>query len=59
VIPPEYLPRHHAEDWIFRGYCDHDAQSWVAFTGVKVRPWPPNAGLTTCAVTVPTDTLAE
>jgi predicted ATP-grasp superfamily ATP-dependent carboligase len=59
VMLQEYIPRHHAEDWIFHGYCDHDAQARVAFTGVKVRSWPPNAGVTTCAVTVPNDTLAE
>ena len=59
VMLQEYIPRHHAEDWIFHGYCDHDAQSRVAFTGVKVRSWPPNAGVTTYAVTVPNDTLAE
>lgn len=59
VMLQEYIPRHHAEDWIFHGYFDHDAQARVAFTGVKVRSWPPNAGVTTCAVTVPNETLAE
>ena len=36
-----------AEDWIFQGYFDAASESLVAFTGVKLRSWPPQPGRTT------------
>ncbi len=49
VMLQEYLPRDESEDWIFHAYCDHDSVARVAFTGVKLRAWPPHAGVTTLA----------
>ena len=49
VIVQEYLPREHAEDWIVHAYIGEDADSTVAFTGIKLRSWPPHAGVTAVA----------
>jgi D-aspartate ligase len=47
VMFQEYIPEDVAEDWIVHGYCDADSSCAVAFTGVKLRSYPPYAGLTT------------
>jgi D-aspartate ligase len=49
VVLQEYLPREEAVDWIVHGYFGADADPRVLFTGVKVRSWPPHAGMTSCA----------
>jgi D-aspartate ligase len=49
VILQEYLPEEHSEDWIVHGYFGADSIPRVLFTGIKVRSWPPHAGLTACA----------
>lgn len=59
VILQEYLPREQAEDWIVHGYFDADHAPRALFTGVKVRSWPPHAGMTACAYAVPNPELAE
>ncbi|MDQ4105045.1 MAG: ATP-grasp domain-containing protein [Actinomycetota bacterium] len=59
VIIQEYLPREHAEDWIVHAYFDADSAPSVLFTGIKVRSWPPHAGMTACAYVVPNPELAE
>jgi predicted ATP-grasp superfamily ATP-dependent carboligase len=59
VILQDYLPREHAEDWIVHLYCDASSACLVEFTGVKVRSWPPHAGMTACAYVVPNPELAE
>ena len=58
VLLQEYLPREHAEDWIVHGYVGGDGTPLVLFTGVKVRSWPPHAGITTSAVVVDNPELA-
>ena len=58
VILQEYVPREHAEDWIVHLYCDANSNCLVEFTGVKVRSWPPHAGMTACAYAVPNPGLA-
>jgi hypothetical protein len=55
----EYLPREEAEDWIFHTYCDASSRALVPFTGVKLRSWPPHAGVTTYARIVPNAELEE
>ncbi len=57
VILQEYLPREHAEDWIVHAYFG--SREPVLFTGVKVRSWPPHAGMTACAYVVANPELAE
>jgi hypothetical protein len=52
VILQEYLPREEAEDWIVHAYFGAGAGEPVMFTGVKVRSWPPHAGMTACAYAV-------
>jgi D-aspartate ligase len=53
----EYIPRDEAEDWIFHTYCNEASESLVPFTGVKLRSWPPHAGVTTYARVVRNDAL--
>ena len=59
VILQEYLPAEESEDWIFHGYCDESADLLVQFTEVKVRSSPPQAGMTSCAYSVPNPDLME
>ncbi len=46
AVVQEYLPDEVSEDWIVHGYCDERAETKVAFTGRKVRSWPPRTGAT-------------
>ena len=59
MILQDYVPREDAEDWIVHLYCDADSNCMVTFTGVKVRSWPPHAGMTACAYIVPNPGLAD
>ncbi|WP_431775464.1 ATP-grasp domain-containing protein [Streptomyces cucumeris] len=59
VVLQEYLPREHAEDWIVHAYVDSRSTPLALFTGVKVRSWPPHAGMTACAYAVDNKELAQ
>ncbi|TJZ52193.1 ATP-grasp domain-containing protein [Streptomyces piniterrae] len=59
VILQEYLPREDAEDWIVHAYADASGAALALFTGVKVRSWPPYAGMTACAYVVDNPELAQ
>ncbi len=59
VIVQEYLPEESSDDWIFQGYFDAAARPVVAFTGVKLRSWPPHAGPTTRAISVANTEVAR
>ncbi|WSQ11111.1 ATP-grasp domain-containing protein [Streptomyces sp. NBC_01231] len=59
VILQEYLPREQAEDWIVHAYFDRDSVPLALFTGVKVRSWPPHAGMTAHAYVVDNPELAD
>ncbi|MFI7406398.1 ATP-grasp domain-containing protein [Streptomyces sp. NPDC049541] len=59
VILQEYLPREDAEDWIVHAYFDRDSTPLAMFTGVKVRSWPPHAGMTANAYVVDNPELAD
>ncbi|WP_338697430.1 ATP-grasp domain-containing protein [Streptomyces sp. Q6] len=59
VILQEYLPREQAEDWIVHSYFDRDSTPRAMFTGVKVRSWPPHAGMTANAYVVDNPELAD
>ncbi|MFD8909977.1 ATP-grasp domain-containing protein [Streptomyces sp. NPDC059575] len=59
VILQEYLPRESAEDWIVHACFDADAGPLALFTGVKVRSWPPHAGMTAHAYVVDNPELAD
>ena len=49
VVLQDYLPDDVSEDWFVHGYCDADARVRIAFTGRKLRSWPPRTGATACA----------
>ncbi|MGI5459882.1 ATP-grasp domain-containing protein [Streptomyces sp. CA-249302] len=63
TLPPllvqEYIPRQQAEDWITHFYCGPGGRPRVLFTGLKLRSWPPYAGVTTRAVALRNPQLAE
>ncbi|WP_326807778.1 ATP-grasp domain-containing protein [Streptomyces sp. NBC_01186] len=59
VLLQEYLPLEEAEDWIVHGYFSPESEPRALFTGVKVRSWPPHAGMTASARTVANPELAE
>ncbi|WJV51292.1 ATP-grasp domain-containing protein [Streptomyces flavofungini] len=59
VILQEYLPREQAEDWVVHAYFDADSTPLTLFTGVKVRSWPPHAGMTATAYVVDNPELAD
>lgn len=59
VILQEYLPREEAEDWIVHACFDQDASPLAMFTGVKVRSWPPHAGMTANAYVVDNPELTD
>ncbi|MFD5568244.1 carboxylate--amine ligase [Streptomyces cadmiisoli] len=59
VVLQEYLPREHAEDWIVHAYFGADSVPRAMFTGVKVRSWPPHAGMTANAYIVANPELAD
>ncbi|MFI1766809.1 ATP-grasp domain-containing protein [Streptomyces sp. NPDC020800] len=59
VILQEYLPREEAEDWIVHACFDADSAPLALFTGVKVRSWPPHAGMTANAYVVDNPELAD
>ncbi|MBA2808251.1 ATP-grasp domain-containing protein [Streptomyces sp. KM273126] len=59
VILQEYLPREDAEDWIVHAYFDAQSTPLAMFTGVKVRSWPPHAGMTANAYVVDNPELAD
>lgn len=52
VILQEYIPPEQGQDWFAHLYCDATSTCRVLFTGVKVRSWPPGAGVTACAYSV-------
>ncbi|MER6418823.1 ATP-grasp domain-containing protein [Streptomyces sp. NPDC001137] len=59
VLMQEYIPRQQAEDWITHLYCGPGGVPRVLFTGLKLRSWPPYAGVTTRALALSNPELAE
>ncbi|GAA0688636.1 hypothetical protein GCM10010193_48400 [Kitasatospora atroaurantiaca] len=59
VILQEWLPRSEAEDWAVQLHLGAESGSRLLFTGVKVRSFPADAGITACAYSVPNTQLAE
>lgn len=51
VLLQEYVPRERATDWIAHAYFGSECDRRVVFTGRKLRSWPRQAGVTTCAYT--------
>jgi len=59
VLVQEYLPAEQAEDWFTHLYCPADGSAPLVFTGLKLRSWPPGAGVTTRALALDNPGLAE
>ncbi|MFE2727847.1 ATP-grasp domain-containing protein [Kitasatospora sp. NPDC059327] len=59
VLAQEYLPAEHAQDWITHLTCGPGGEPLAVFTGVKLRSWPPGAGVTTRARSIANPELAE
>lgn len=59
VILQDYLPEEVSQDWTFQGYFDASSRPLVAFTGQKLRSWPPHAGPTTRAISVANVEIAQ
>ena len=59
VLVQACIPADRAEDWITHLYCPADGGAPVVFTGVKLRSWPPDAGVTTRALASANPALAE
>lgn len=59
VLAQEYLPHEETTDWTSQICRDAKSGPVVVFTGVKVRSWPPRAGVTTFAYTADNPELAE
>src|SRR5262249_33133935 len=59
LIFQEYIPQSCSEDWIFHGYCNPSTDCFVAFTGEKLRSYPPFAGFTTLGVSSVNEQLSR
>ncbi|MHA6764289.1 carboxylate--amine ligase [Streptacidiphilus sp. PAMC 29251] len=59
VLVQECIPNDLSEDWFSHLYCPADGSDPVVFTGIKLRSWPPGAGVTTRARALRNPALAE
>ncbi len=59
LVLQEYIPRADAEDWFVHASTGPDGEPGVVFTGVKVRSWPPHAGVTSYGLAVWNPALAD
>jgi D-aspartate ligase len=57
LLVQEYIP--HGEDWFFHGYRNGASDCLAAFTGMKLRSFPPHAGLTSLGRSVTNDVLTQ
>jgi D-aspartate ligase len=55
----EFIPGGPGHDWFFHGYCDANSICLPAFTGVKERSYPADAGLTSLGRSVANEDLRE
>jgi D-aspartate ligase len=55
----EFIPGGPGHDWFFHGYCDASSMCRPAFTGVKERSYPADAGLTSLGRSVPNEELRD
>lgn len=55
----EFVPGGQGHDWFFHGYCDVGSVCRPAFTGVKERSYPADAGLTSLGRSAPNEILRE
>ena len=55
LIIQEFIP---GEDWMFNGYFDGDARCLFGMTGMKLRRFPVNTGVTSLGVCLENETVA-
>jgi len=55
----EFIPGGPGHDWFFHGYCDASSTCRPAFTGVKERSYPADAGLTSLGRSVANEDLRD
>ena len=55
----EFIPGNQGHDWFFHGYCDADSVCRPAFTGIKERSYPADAGLTSLGRSAENRTLRD
>lgn len=55
----EFIPGGRGHDWFFHGYCDVNSICRPAFTGVKERSYPADAGLTSLGHSVANERLGQ
>ena len=55
----QFIPGGPGHDWFFHGYCDATSACRPAFTGVKERSYPADAGLTSLGRSAPNEELRE
>ncbi len=59
VLCQEYIPGSDQDVWVFNGYFDAESRCVVAFTGRKIRQYPPHMGLIALGVCEPNEEVAE
>lgn len=55
----EYIPGGSGRDWFFHGYCNTNSVCRPAFTGIKERSYPADAGLTSLGHSAANEDLRE
>ncbi|WP_271615348.1 carboxylate--amine ligase [Bradyrhizobium sp. CCBAU 51627] len=55
LLLQEYIPP--GADWFFHGYCNGASDCLAGFTGMKLRSYPPHAGITTLGRSITNDVL--
>lgn len=53
LLLQEYIPGGEESLWMFNGYFDRRGECLAAFTGRKIRQWPPYHGVTSLGVCAP------
>jgi D-aspartate ligase len=59
LVLQEYLAGGADADWFFHAYCDERSACRARFTGVKMRSYPPHAGITTLGRTAVNERLSD
>ena len=59
LILQEFIPGGTGHDWFFHGYCDSSSICRPAFTGIKLRSFPLDAGGTTFGKSVANEKLRD
>jgi D-aspartate ligase len=59
LLVQEYIPAEHAQDWFVHAYCNANSDCLALFTGLKVRSWPLNGGVTACGYAIPNPVLSD